>query len=225
MINIVKLILIFALTILILGCRTIYPELGNKMLKNDMLYFPSLSKEFTKRQKDCIEKKESPCNFPEPNDSLSDFVNQWYSRHLYSMKAPILFNKTDKQLKVFRYTNLGTWSNPISYQIELNDSIVTITYKRTKGLGGYKAGRLIKNKHRTLQLQDWEALLTKVDSTNFWTIPSHDTNMILDGAEWIFEGLFDNKYHIVTRNSPDDYGGKDYASLCNFIEELYRKNK
>ena len=141
------------------------------------------------------------------------------------MNAQILFNKTDKQLKIFRYTNLGTWSNPISYQIELKDSIVSITYKRTKGLGGYKAGRLIKNKRKTLKFQDWEALLSKVDSTNFWTIPTHDTNMVLDGAEWILEGLYEKDYHIVTRNSPDYNEGKDYASLCNFIEELYRKIK
>ena len=63
MIKNIKLISIFVLIILISSCRTISPELGYRLLKNDLLYFPSLSKEFTKRQKECIEKKRIPVQF------------------------------------------------------------------------------------------------------------------------------------------------------------------
>jgi hypothetical protein len=59
--------------------------------------------------------------------------------------------------------------------------------------------------------------LEKINSVNFWSIETHDPNMILDGEEWILEVLIDGKYHFVTRNSPEIYGGQEYAELCKLI--------
>jgi hypothetical protein len=39
-------------------------------------------------------------------------------------------------LRVFRYTNLGTFSNPFTIRVDLLDSVVIFNYKLTDGEGG-----------------------------------------------------------------------------------------
>jgi hypothetical protein len=162
------------------------------------------------------------------NDKMDDFRNKWYSRHLASLKEPILFNKTGDNFHVFRYTNLGTFSNPFCIRVELNDSIVTINYKQTDGKGGYGTGKLIEDIHKQLTIEDWKSLLAKVESTRFWDMATYrrfiengTETVTLDGTEWIFEGLIGGKYHIVTRNTPESNDDKDYASLCNLMYDFY----
>lgn len=166
------------------------------------------------------------------DDKMDDFRNKWYSEHLASMNEPILFNKTGNNLNVFRYTNLGTFSKPYSIRVELHDSIVIIYYKQTNGKGGYGAGRLIKDIQKQLSIKDWNNLNSQVKLTHFWTTPSFKIKVsseylegTMDGSEWIFEGLIGEKYHFVTRNSPENTKDKDFASLCNFVYDLYLRKK
>lgn len=119
------------------GCTVFNADLRYKANSSEEYYFALLSEEFTKRQNDCIEKEEFPCNFPEPNDTLNAFVNQWYSKHLKSMKEPILYKLQDANKKIIRFTHLGTWSNPFSYRIENSNGQIILTFSKTKGLGGY----------------------------------------------------------------------------------------
>lgn len=184
--------------------------------KSNNYYFPLESIEFSKRKHDCIEKKEFPCNFNKPNDTLTEFVNQWYSKHLKSMKEPILYKLRNENKKIIRFTHLGTWSNPFSYKIENNNGQITVTYNITKGLGGYNAGRRIKHEQKIITQKKWNVVLQKIDNINFWNITTHDPNMILDGEEWILEVLINKKYHFVTRNSPF-YDNVKYTELCKLI--------
>ncbi len=218
-----KLNYIIFIIILFTGCKMISPELGYKMKVKNKYYFPLQSDEYTKKVSDCIELKQFPCNEDEPQDTLSKFQNEWYSKHLYSLTEPILYNRTNENLQILRYTNLGTWSHPYSYRIEIKDSIGIIIYKETNGQGGYEAGSIIKNKKKKISFEEWNLLTQKMDEINFWNIPTHDPNLILDGEEWIFEALINDQYHFVTRNSPDVYDGKKYAELCLLMENIFKK--
>jgi len=133
------------------------------------------------------------------------------------MKEPILYKLRNEDKKIIRFTHLGTWSNPFSYRIENINGQITLIYSKTKGLGGYDAGRRIKHDQKTIKSETWEKVIAKIDSVNFWNIETHDPNMILDGEEWILEVLINEKYHFVTRNSPDVYDGKEYAELCKLV--------
>jgi len=201
--------LLLSFGLLIISCKIASSELMSEKQRKEKMYFPSSKNESNK----------------EANDTLNDFVNQWYSKHLYSLKEPILYDKTKKGLYIFRYTNLGTWSQPYSYRIEFKDSVVTIEYKRTNGQGGYTAGRLIEKQKQTLKIDTWKRLIEKVDSVRFWEMQTQDKNIILDGEEWILEGLYNEKYHFITRRSPDVYDGKDYVELCKIFIELYNTKK
>jgi hypothetical protein len=158
-----------------------------------------------------------------PNDSLSEFVNNWYSKHLYSLGEPVLYNKTNTPVNVVRFTHLGTWGNPYSYRLEQNKSEVTATYSKTDGLGGYQAGKRIEQGSKKMNLEKWNAVIEKMNSIDFWNIGTHDENIILDGEEWIFEALIDGRYHLITRNSPDHYDGKDFAELCDLVVQVYNE--
>jgi hypothetical protein len=205
------------------SCSMFNVDSRDKPNSTNEYYFPSLSAEFTKRQNDCIHKKEFPCNFPEPNDTLNKFVNQWYSKHLKSMKEPILYKLKNEDKKTIRFTHLGTWSNPVSYRIENSNGQITLTYCKTKGLGGYDAGRRIKHEQKIIKSETWNKILEKIDSVKFWSIETHDPNIALDGEEWILEVLIDRQYHFVTRNSPENYGAQEYAELCKLVLNTYKE--
>lgn len=206
--------------LLLSSCRIIYPDIKYEPIKFGSFYFPTYDEvKFKEKQKQAGE-----INFwinIGPNDSLSEFTNQWYSKHLNSLGEPILYTKRNKGNKIIRFTHLGTWSNPFSYRLENDDEKVKITYNRTRGLGGYKAGRRIKHKTKEIELEKWEQIIEKVDNIDFWNIKTHDPNMIFDGAEWILEILIDDRYHFITRNSPEVYDGKEYAELCELIANSF----
>jgi len=205
---------------LLSSCRIIYPDIKYEPIKFGSYYFPTYDEvKFKEKQKESGEI--NLWNYTGPNDSLSEFTNQWYSKHLNSLGEPILYTKKNKKKKVIRFTHLGTWSNPYSYRLEKDDEVVKITYNKTRGLGGYKAGRRIKHKTKKVDLEKWEQIMEKVDKIDFWNIETHDPNMIFDGEEWILEILIDDRYHFVSRNSPDVYDGKEYAELCTLITNSF----
>ena len=214
-----RILIYIGILLIFAACGIFNPEYRYTPKNSKEFYFPALSAETKKKQEECIKLENYPCVF-EQNDTLSDFVNEWYSTHLASMKEPILYNEIGKGKKVVRFTHLGTWSRPYSYRIENNNGQVTGTYNKTKGLGGYDAGRRIKHEEKELTISDWNSLSRKIDST-FWKIQTHDPNMILDGEEWILEVLIDDKYHVVSRNSPDNYGGGNYAELCKKVIKTF----
>jgi len=75
---------------------------------------------------------------------------------------------------------------------------------------------IVYNRNMSLSKQDWiqfEHLLAKV---NFWSLPLKIDDGSTDGAQWIFEAHFDNKYHLVDYHSP----GGDYRELGVFIIKL-----
>ena len=146
-----QLIIYIGLILTMISCSVFNADLRYKPNSTDEYYFPLLSAEFTNRQNDCIEKKKFPCNFPKPNDTLDEFLNQWYSRHLKSMKELILYKLQKDNKKIIRFTHLGTWSNPYSYRIENSNGQITLTYSKTKGLGGYGAGRRIKYEQKIIK--------------------------------------------------------------------------
>ena len=155
-----------------------------------------------------------------PNDSLSLFTNKWYSKHLNSMKEPTIFDRKNQNLKIIRFTNLGTWANPFAYRIEKFNDKVILTYSKTNGLGGYQTGKRTKFFTKEISIKKWNEIISKMNEIDFWNIPTQDPNFINDGTEWILEVLLDGKYHLVTRNSPDHYDGKKYAELCELITKL-----
>jgi len=216
---------IFGIVILtLIGCAILNPKKRYQPNSIEYYFFPMHSLEFTKSVEECIKEEKFPCDYLEPEDSLSKFQNKWYSKHLISLEEPILYNQRDTDLEIIRFTHLGTWTNPFSYRIENRNGQIEGTFNKSSGQGGYQAGKRIFHLEKKLNNDDWDSINLKLDSINFWEIPTHDSVMILDGSEYILEVLQKDKYHFVTRTSPEDYGINGYSELCELIITKFDKN-
>jgi hypothetical protein len=84
---------------------------------------------------------------------------------------------------------------------------------------------VIKDIREKLLITDWNKLFAKVESIHFWDMHSYrsfDPNGVINsGTECIFEGLIGDKYHFVTRYTPDRYGDNEFASLCNLMNRFF----
>ncbi len=140
---------------ILMSCSTYLADIRYNDNSLDDYYFPLFSAEYIKREQDCIEKKQFPCNVNQPQDSIDEFQNQWFSKHLKSLKEPILYNLKDDQKNVIRFTHLGTWSKPFSYSIEKIENEIILIYNKTNGLGGYRVGHRIKHRKKRLSQNSW----------------------------------------------------------------------
>jgi len=153
---------------------------------------------------------------------LNSMQNKWYSKHLFSMDEPVLYNLSDDTLEVYRYTNLGTWNAPYCYRVEKYDTIITITKRRSDGQGGYDTGGIVYDQSRQLTLDQWSQINTKVRDMNFFELKTHDQRG-LDGSEWILEGYSKGKYHIVVRWTPRSIDEIIFAETCELFEQIFKE--
>jgi hypothetical protein len=145
------------------------------------------------------------------NADEDEFRNQWYSKHLTALQEPSLLkiSKNDATAEEYRFLYLRTGDHPISVRIVVRpDHTAKLISKETSGKGGYEPGRLTRNREDHLSKLQTESFLSAPDDLSFWTLPTlheqEDKNVVhLDGAQWIFEGLKEGRYHIVDRWSPE----------------------
>lgn len=133
---------------------------------------------------------------------LNEFLVEWFSKHLYAMKEPLLFNKeSDKE--VFRFLWLRTFEDPISIRIEKENEEVMLYWKQCDGAGGYAPGILILNKKKKIDMKNWDHFKSMLDSMDYWKVATNDTKSSgLDGSRWILEGSTIDQYHVINRWSP-----------------------
>jgi hypothetical protein len=202
--------LIFIISIVFITTANSQTEMKNSVC--GLLYFPS-------QKSDTI---------VEIDDILDDFRNNWYSKRLAYMNEPIFLDKTDKDLHIFRFTHIGLRTNPFAIRVELIDSTAVVYYKQTDGNGDEYERPFIKEIQKKLQISDWKILLSKVDEAHFWDMHTYREKVYngigcipFDPAEWILEGFIGDKYHFVTRDSPECNNELIYIELCNMFSDLF----
>ncbi len=136
------------------------------------------------------------------NNSLDTFVNTWYSKMLFALKEPILYDyRGDKE--IYRFTWLRTFHHPVSVRIEKQNNSIRLFAKVCKGAGGYEPGSIIIDTTISIATNEWTALKNKIVDTHFWQLKTEEReDSGKDGSEWIIEAIEENKYHMVTRWTP-----------------------
>jgi hypothetical protein len=148
---------------------------------------------------------------------FTSFVVQWYSRQLFAMKEPVLFNdKTNRE--VYRFTWLRTFHHPISIRIEKRGDSYLLFWKLCNGAGGYAPGKLVVDSQKALSKAVWRTFIAKVELTKFWSMETNKRELGMDGSEWILEGKENNKYHVVSRWTPSP--SDDLYRCCDFLIQL-----
>jgi hypothetical protein len=166
-----------------------------------------------------------------PSDAFNEyrlgnsFTVEWYSRNLKALDEPSLWelSQHDKQVLVYRFLWLRTFDHPISVRVMISpNGAGNVVIKVSNGAGGYGPGHLVQNESRALTTTDVADLMARIQSTDFWKIPTAESmkGVGMDGAEWVLEGVSDGNYHVVTRWSPEK---GSYRKLCLFfIHDLAR---
>jgi hypothetical protein len=133
------------------------------------------------------------------------FVNEWYSSQLRSLKEPSLLTLSKvPSSETYRFLWLRTFHHPVAIRIDVKlDGTSVLTTKIADGAGGYKPGNLTEDKTAVLTKEETQGFLRRVEQLHFWDIPSRDDSRgSNDGAQWIIEGVKGDHYHLVDRWTP-----------------------
>jgi hypothetical protein len=153
-------------------------------------------------------------------DALDTFVNQWYSKMLFTLKEPILSNYHGKK-EIYRFTWLRTFHHPVSVRVENQGNISKLFSKVCNGASGYGPGQLIFDTTISISADEYKLLTMKVDSINFWSMKTEQRDEVgNDGSEWIIEAVKNNKYHMVTRWSPSEERQVNFRSVGEYLISL-----
>ena len=129
-----------------------------------------------------------------------------YSRVLKALHEPSLWelSQRDPHAEVYRFFYLRSFHHPISVRLAVRPSGSGWIYAHmTTGKGGYEPGRINRISHSWMTKHKTQSLVAAFENAGFWNLPTASQAHDYDGAEWIFEGVRDGKYHVIDCWSPD----------------------
>lgn len=139
----------------------------------------------------------------------TEHCERWYVPHLRAMGEPSLWELSkSKTEESYRFLWLRTFNRPVSARLTIaEDGSGQLAIKVLSGSGGYKPGKLIKNRSIEVSKDSVDYFRQLLDKAEFWTAPTEEKEngtVNLDGAQWIIEAAKGGQYHVVDRWSPDD---------------------
>lgn len=147
-------------------------------------------------------------------DDADTFLNDWYGKHLKAMDEKSLLRVSNQNTEIYRFLWLRSFDHPIFVRVERKQNKVRLFAKELDGDGGREPGRILKTYNHTLTGDEWRKFLSLLEQSDYWNLPSKEDNLGRDGAEWILEGVRDNRYHIVDRWSPEK---GEHREVCIYL--------
>jgi len=147
----------------------------------------------------------------------NQFRTNWYSKHLRAMKEEPLYSADDASRESYRFLWLRTFHHPVAVRIWKCGSVRFISVKELDGAGGYEPGKLKLERKRELTSDEWHEFLRRLADACYWQLPTREDDFGFDGAQWIFEGVREGRYHVVDRWTPQSGG---YRELCLYALQL-----
>jgi hypothetical protein len=139
-----------------------------------------------------------------PKDSISDFEQGWYGKHLSAMKEPALSpTQKDKSYFAFRVLYLPTWGRPVSVRYEGSDSGFVRRSIMLSGSGGYDPGKISVDKEVKVAKQEIADLITSLEKAGLWKMPQKADVSGRDGSQLIIEAIKDGVHLVRVRWTPE----------------------
>jgi hypothetical protein len=129
-----------------------------------------------------------------------------YSKPLTEIGQPLLCSQPVPAHKEwYRFVWVPTFEHPAFLRVDIeSDGTGTLITRVWSGAGGYEWGKSVKNE-RKLTPEEQSNLFETLADIGFWTLPSQVERppnvVVLDGTDWIIEGVKEGKCHFVTRDS------------------------
>lgn len=149
---------------------------------------------------------------PLENNQQSDDLIIAGNSHLAAMNEPSLWRSTRK-IETYRLLWLRSFHAPMVFRLIIKpDGTSELITKKTSGQGGFEPGTLMTNKATQINKKETETLLEKLAQIKFWELPANEPDsIVLDGSQWIIEGVKDDKYLRVDRRNGGEI--RDWALL------------
>lgn len=150
-------------------------------------------------------------------NGINAFHNERYSEKLAAMEEPVLSAEAQTK-QTYRLLSCPSFAHPYCIRVEVDSDQTsgTLFYKILSG-GGDNPGQIARSFERKLEKQDVERILSQIEKSDFWNLPTTVDKSGLDGTAIVFEGVQSGKYHVAERWTPD----KDdpiYQLITLFIE-------
>lgn len=154
-----------------------------------------------------------------------------YSQPLSDIGQPPLCSKPVGELKEwYRFIWVPTFEHPAFLRVDIEpDGAATLLTNVWSGAGGYEWGKSAKNA-RKLTPEEQSDLFETLSDLGFWTLPSQVERppnvVVLDGTEWLIEGVKDGKCHVVTRYSSPltDLFEKQFLARIAKLKPYYKSD-
>lgn len=149
---------------------------------------------------------------------VMDFFETWYGNNLKEMKEESFLKISDKNKEAYRFLWLRSFHHPIFVRIERNQDKYNLVAKEFEGKADIKPGKLLQTDEKTISKEEWCEFIELLEKSDFWNekTDGFDLNR-LDGAQWVLEGVKDNRYHIVDRWSPKQ---GEFREACIYLLKL-----
>jgi len=142
----------------------------------------------------------------------------WYGKHLAAMGESSLLDIDNADTESYRFLWLRSFHHPISVRIERRGYTFGLKAVELDGSGGYEPGKIRQTDDVVIYSDQWCRFTSLLDEAKFWEQPtSSDSSLGWDGAQWILEGVNDERYHIVHRWSPT---ADTFREACMYLLEL-----
>ena len=145
-------------------------------------------------------------------------MNEWYAKHLTAMEEGPLFSPDKNVLESYRFLWLRSFHHPVGVRIWRSSTGHFISVKEMSGAGGYEPGSFILKEQRPITADEWDTFMRLLKDSCYWGQPTEDPNdRGLDGAEWILEGVREDRYHLVDRWTPES---GSFREACLYLLKL-----
>lgn len=149
---------------------------------------------------------EKPAYFPpglfDDQQKIDQSISAMYSGILMTWDEPSIWELSrGKEAQFYRFLWIGTWRGPVIVRLEINADGTACLY------GWGPTGSPSCSVTKVLSKEQSEEFFRRIAVAGFWSLPTRGDRKGTDGANWIFEGAQDGRYHVVERWSPG--GGPD----------------
>jgi len=129
-----------------------------------------------------------------------------YSKPLKDIGQPLLCPESaSDRTEWYRFMWVPTFEHPVFLRVDVDvDGTATLLTYTWNGQGGYEWGKPVRNLRKLTWEEETDLFATLAD-VGFWGLPAQVENppnvIILDGTEWLIEGVRGGECHVVMRYS------------------------
>ncbi|MCL1809641.1 MAG: copper amine oxidase N-terminal domain-containing protein [Clostridiales bacterium] len=154
---------------------------------------------------------------------FDDFVNDWYSLELCAIDEEAIY---DSPGHVYRFSFFPAFTDQIVVRMEISDKGTADAYiKVSKGVASGHGGGISRSKKAKMNKAETDEFLELLKKNDYWNLPAEEIKLfVLDGHNFVVEGVKDGTYHIVDRCTPEEgedvYGLQEY--FFNLLKQKFR---